>query len=325
MTDSHSSWHLLNVYLIVQKSTFSTSSLFTCPITFGTLMLKLSFGEILMIFCLRRKNGETQWRDDIVGSGLLCISQKIKKCRLALNSWRSSKNLNSRKEIDGIKEEIDLLEARGREFHLKEIAGSEDDWPKHGKRKNCIGSKSRIRSGFSLEIEFKDLRKPIESGSSPDNFILERSNSLRELPLRQLDFGKLLSRSKLPLNKSFCKFGRWKTLPGKFPCKSVDDKSKTVKEVKFVTESERLLGHLQVYTTRNDRGNSGIGRPRFATVASGASSGKLLEYAVGGPRLSVQTAYGMEVECCSGMVIRVPFVQWTIHFGLSADDCTGLE
>ncbi|KAF7154401.1 hypothetical protein RHSIM_Rhsim01G0069900 [Rhododendron simsii] len=35
---------------------------------------------------------------------------------------------------------------------------------------------------------------------------------------------------------------------------------------------------------------------RFATVASGASSGKLLEYAVGGPRLSVQTAYGMEVE-----------------------------
>ncbi|KAF7154375.1 hypothetical protein RHSIM_Rhsim01G0079800 [Rhododendron simsii] len=64
---------------------------------------------------------------------------------------------------------------------------------------------------------------------------------------------------------------------------------------------------------------------RFATVASGASSGKLLEYAVGGPRLSVQTAYGMEVECCSGMVIRVSFVQWTIHFGLSADDCTGLE
>ncbi|XP_058212693.1 lycopene epsilon cyclase, chloroplastic-like isoform X3 [Rhododendron vialii] len=35
---------------------------------------------------------------------------------------------------------------------------------------------------------------------------------------------------------------------------------------------------------------------RFATVASGASSGKLLEYVVGGPRLSVQTAYGLEVE-----------------------------
>ncbi|XP_042062298.1 lycopene epsilon cyclase, chloroplastic-like [Salvia splendens] len=35
---------------------------------------------------------------------------------------------------------------------------------------------------------------------------------------------------------------------------------------------------------------------RLATVASGAASGKLLEYEVGGPRVSVQTAYGIEVE-----------------------------
>lgn len=35
---------------------------------------------------------------------------------------------------------------------------------------------------------------------------------------------------------------------------------------------------------------------RIATVASGAASGKLLQYEVGGPRLSVQTAYGVEVE-----------------------------
>lgn len=35
---------------------------------------------------------------------------------------------------------------------------------------------------------------------------------------------------------------------------------------------------------------------RLATVASGAASGKLLQYEVGGPRVSVQTAYGMEVE-----------------------------
>ncbi|CAL9071737.1 unnamed protein product [Musa textilis] len=35
---------------------------------------------------------------------------------------------------------------------------------------------------------------------------------------------------------------------------------------------------------------------RLATVASGAASGKLLEYDVGGPRVSVQTAYGVEVE-----------------------------
>ncbi|XP_010262037.1 PREDICTED: lycopene epsilon cyclase, chloroplastic isoform X2 [Nelumbo nucifera] len=35
---------------------------------------------------------------------------------------------------------------------------------------------------------------------------------------------------------------------------------------------------------------------RFATVASGAASGKLLQYEVGGPRVSVQTAYGVEVE-----------------------------
>lgn len=35
---------------------------------------------------------------------------------------------------------------------------------------------------------------------------------------------------------------------------------------------------------------------RLATVASGAASGKLLQYEVGGPRVSVQTAYGVEVE-----------------------------
>ncbi|GAB4837985.1 Lycopene epsilon cyclase, chloroplastic, variant 2 [Ancistrocladus abbreviatus] len=35
---------------------------------------------------------------------------------------------------------------------------------------------------------------------------------------------------------------------------------------------------------------------RLATVASGAASGKLLQYEVGGPRVSVQTAYGIEVE-----------------------------
>lgn len=35
---------------------------------------------------------------------------------------------------------------------------------------------------------------------------------------------------------------------------------------------------------------------RLAIVASGAASGKLLEYEVGGPRVSLQTAYGVEVE-----------------------------
>ncbi|OWM77277.1 hypothetical protein CDL15_Pgr028914 [Punica granatum] len=35
---------------------------------------------------------------------------------------------------------------------------------------------------------------------------------------------------------------------------------------------------------------------RLATVASGAASGRLLQYEVGGPRVSVQTAYGVEVE-----------------------------
>ncbi|XP_020588363.1 lycopene epsilon cyclase, chloroplastic [Phalaenopsis equestris] len=35
---------------------------------------------------------------------------------------------------------------------------------------------------------------------------------------------------------------------------------------------------------------------RLATVASGAASGKLLQYEVGGPRVTVQTAYGVEAE-----------------------------
>ncbi|KAF7154602.1 hypothetical protein RHSIM_Rhsim01G0174200 [Rhododendron simsii] len=41
--------------------------------------------------------------------------------RLALKSCRSSKNLNSRKEIDGIKEDIGRLEAHGCEFHLRRL------------------------------------------------------------------------------------------------------------------------------------------------------------------------------------------------------------
>nr|O65837.1 RecName: Full=Lycopene epsilon cyclase, chloroplastic; Flags: Precursor [Solanum lycopersicum]CAA74745.1 lycopene epsilon-cyclase [Solanum lycopersicum] len=35
---------------------------------------------------------------------------------------------------------------------------------------------------------------------------------------------------------------------------------------------------------------------RFVTVASGAASGKFLQYELGSPRVSVQTAYGVEVE-----------------------------
>ncbi|PHU07868.1 Lycopene epsilon cyclase, chloroplastic [Capsicum chinense] len=35
---------------------------------------------------------------------------------------------------------------------------------------------------------------------------------------------------------------------------------------------------------------------RFVTIASGAASGKFLQYELGGPRVSVQTAYGVEVE-----------------------------
>ncbi|CAH8328477.1 unnamed protein product [Eruca vesicaria subsp. sativa] len=35
---------------------------------------------------------------------------------------------------------------------------------------------------------------------------------------------------------------------------------------------------------------------RLATVVSGAASGKLVQYELGGPRVCVQTAYGVEVE-----------------------------
>ncbi|XP_059633148.1 lycopene epsilon cyclase, chloroplastic isoform X2 [Cornus florida] len=47
---------------------------------------------------------------------------------------------------------------------------------------------------------------------------------------------------------------------------------------------------------------------RLATVASGAASGKLLQYEVGGPRVSVQTAYGVEVEeTCLASKDAMPF------------------
>jgi lycopene epsilon-cyclase len=37
---------------------------------------------------------------------------------------------------------------------------------------------------------------------------------------------------------------------------------------------------------------------RLATVASGAAAGRFLKYEPGGPGVSVQTAYGIEVEVC---------------------------
>nr|CAB3473366.1 unnamed protein product [Digitaria exilis] len=47
---------------------------------------------------------------------------------------------------------------------------------------------------------------------------------------------------------------------------------------------------------------------RLAIVASGAASGRLLEYEVGGPRVCVQTAYGVEVEeTCLASKDAMPF------------------
>lgn len=53
---------------------------------------------------------------------------------------------------------------------------------------------------------------------------------------------------------------------------------------------------------------------RLAIVASGAASGKLLEYEVGGPRVSVQTAYGVEVEVKNARVhkLNLPCVSLAI-------------
>jgi len=47
---------------------------------------------------------------------------------------------------------------------------------------------------------------------------------------------------------------------------------------------------------------------RLATVASGAASGKLLQYEVGGPRVCVQTAYGVEVEVHHSYLCIVKFI-----------------
>lgn len=69
---------------------------------------------------------QSQWAQGVVGSRLYCLGQKIKKCRLALKSWRVSHKLNSRQEIDHAKGEISKLESDGREFHLEEIAELED-------------------------------------------------------------------------------------------------------------------------------------------------------------------------------------------------------
>ncbi|KAH7834397.1 hypothetical protein Vadar_015558 [Vaccinium darrowii] len=73
---------------------------------------------------------QTHWAQAVVGSRLYCLGQKIKKCRLALKSWRVSQKLNSRQTIDHAKGEISKLESDGREFHLEEIAELEDSLAK---------------------------------------------------------------------------------------------------------------------------------------------------------------------------------------------------
>ncbi|KAL3625319.1 Lycopene epsilon cyclase, chloroplastic [Castilleja foliolosa] len=61
------------------------------------------------------------------------------------------------------------------------------------------------------------------------------------------------------------------------------------------TKVERVYEALSGHRLVECEGNIVI-PCRLATVASGAASGKLLEYEVGGPRVSVQTAYGVEVK-----------------------------
>lgn len=52
---------------------------------------------------------------------------------------------------------------------------------------------------------------------------------------------------------------------------------------------------------------------RLAIVASGAASGRLLEYEVGGPRVCVQTAYGVEVEVHQDSRICSFFFCYCLH------------
>lgn len=46
---------------------------------------------------------------------------------------------------------------------------------------------------------------------------------------------------------------------------------------------------------------------RLVTVASGAAAGKFLQYEPGGPGVTVQTAYGMEVEVRIFVKVALPF------------------
>lgn len=60
-------------------------------------------------------------------------------------------------------------------------------------------------------------------------------------------------------------------------------------------KAEKILETADGHSVVACEGNIAI-PCRLATVASGAASGKLLQYEVGGPRVSVQTAYGLEAE-----------------------------
>ena len=60
---------------------------------------------------------------------------------------------------------------------------------------------------------------------------------------------------------------------------------------------------------------------RLVTVASGAASGKLLQYEVGGPRVSVQTAYGVEVEVGMYDMHANMLLQLQIYYTASIVDC----
>ncbi|KAI8560853.1 hypothetical protein RHMOL_Rhmol04G0288000 [Rhododendron molle] len=69
---------------------------------------------------------QSEWAQGIIGSPLFYLSRKIKKCQLALKSWRVKQNLNSRQKIEQTKEEMRILETQGREFHSVELAALQD-------------------------------------------------------------------------------------------------------------------------------------------------------------------------------------------------------
>ena len=90
----------------------------------------------------------------------------------------------------------------------------------------------------NLQLErskvFKDFRLPIEVGSSPQKFVCDKNNTIREL--LSLNSGKFPLRLTFPSKLRTSSFGRWMSWSRNLPCNPQSKRCNDIKEDRFSKE-----------------------------------------------------------------------------------------